>query len=132
MPARIEARIWNPGCVGRPRICLLARLPREVHMCRQAFLIVALILSSTGLLTAQYATTQPATAPATQPIEAPRVLLLPFGEITDGPSHAWIGRAIEQSLLADLSRVPGITPVVYLNTQNATKVMDPIEAIKAG
>src|SRR5688572_30333933 len=101
-------------------------------MCGQAFLIVALILSSTGLLTAQHATTQPTTAPSTQPADAPRVLLLPFGEITDGPSHAWIGRAIEQSLLADLSRIPGIKPVVHLNTQNATKVIDPIEAIKAG
>ena len=101
-------------------------------MFRQTSLIVALILGSTGLLPAQESTTQPTTAPATQPTDSPRVLLMPFGEITDGPSHDWIGRAIEQSLLADLSRINGIKPVVYLNTANANKVMDPIAAIKAG
>src|SRR5690242_14300262 len=48
--------------------------------------------------------TQPTTQPNSAAPQPARVMLLRLGEISDGAPHAWVGRAIQQSLLSDLAR----------------------------
>ncbi len=50
-------------------------------------------------------------APTTRPAGiTPDVLVLPFEEIDANPTQAWIGQAIQQSLVADLSQMPALQP----------------------
>src|SRR5688572_12985329 len=43
--------------------------------------------------------------------DAPKVLVAPFTEISDGPKREWISRAIQQALVAELARVPLVSPM---------------------
>src|SRR5688572_1810711 len=69
-----------------------------------AALALSLLIPAAGLAQAPATqpTTQPTTQPAAQALES-RVLVVPFTPVeTSDPD--WIGRAVQQSLLADLSR----------------------------
>lgn len=75
-----------------------------------------------------FATSGFSSEPTTRPTEAPgKVLLLPFEAVgPDGP--AWIGAAVQQNLLAELSRGTG-REVVMSKGPGAT---DPAKALAAG
>lgn len=66
------------------------------------------------LMGASSALAAPATRPATQgkPEDMrPRVLVLPFDELSDEPKREWVGKAMQQSLIAELTR-SGLVAVV--------------------
>jgi len=60
---------------------------------------------------------------------APTVLLLPFGLLGEGGGGEWIGKAVQQSLLSDLSRNKSLQP---LAPAQAARAVDLEEARKAG
>src|SRR5687768_7174614 len=43
--------------------------------------------------------------------DAAKVLVASFAEISDDTKRDWVGRAIQQSLVAELSRLPIVTPI---------------------
>src|SRR5688572_3613615 len=61
--------------------------------------------------------------------DAAKVLVAPFNEISDGAKREWVGRAIQQSLVAELSRLPDVSPV---NGKPEIGVIDDVdEAVRA-
>ena len=80
----------------------------------------------------QPATTQPADAsleaPVVQPAEDQTILILPFVE-SSGASHSWLGKAIQQDLLADLSRATRARVAAPATRPPAT---DAADALRAG
>jgi TolB-like protein len=57
--------------------------------------------------------------------DAPKVLVTAFAEISDGPKRDWIARAIQQALVAELARLPIVSPV---NAEAETPAIDDAEA----
>ncbi len=51
-----------------------------------------------------------AAGPTTHP-SSPQVTVTPFVQITAEKSQDWVGRAVQQSMLSELARVPGLQPV---------------------
>ena len=96
---------------------------------RLAVVVGSLLLSMTAFAA------DPATRATTQPEAAApgpaRVLLACFGEISDGPAHAWIGRAIQQSMLSDLARLRFVRPIVIEQpADQPVPVLEPAAAVK--
>lgn len=77
------------------------------------------------------ATTQPGTEPTTQPaaqLEA-KVLIVPFAPV-EATDPDWIGRAVQQSLLADLSRAIGSVAIQAVGDPSPLSAVE--QAIEAG
>jgi TolB-like protein len=81
-------------------------------------LVAVAVLGGSSALAAIAAPSTP-TAPATRPTRQvpedrrPRVLVMPFTELSDEPKREWVGKAMQQSLVAELTRsgmVSVITP----------------------
>src|SRR5688500_14247144 len=79
-------------------------------------LVAVAVLGGSSSLAAIAAPSTP-TAPATRPTRQvpedrrPRVLVLPFTELSDEPRREWVGKAMQQSLVAELTR-SGMVSVV--------------------
>lgn len=67
-------------------------------------LAVALMGGSAALAAPASPSTRPAAAPRGVEDARPRVLVLPFEELAEGPSRPWVGKAMQQSLVAELTR----------------------------
>lgn len=68
-------------------------------------------------------------SPLASAADAPKVLIAPFTEISEGPQRAWIARAFQQALVAELSRLPLVTPV--RPESGASGIDDPKTAAEA-
>ena len=68
-----------------------------------------------------------AAEPASRPVQTGpiKVLLLPFAPLSAAPAEPWIGQAVQQNLLAELSRLPTVQPAT---TIPAEPVNDPATA----
>lgn len=76
---------------------------------------IAVVLVGVSSALGVPATRTPATQPAARGDRdvRPRVLVLPFEELSDAPQRAWVGKAMQDSLIAELTRsglVAVITP----------------------
>ncbi|HEY8665618.1 MAG TPA: hypothetical protein VIL86_03090 [Tepidisphaeraceae bacterium] len=83
--------------------------------------------------TQRAANSNPATQPAAAPAAAdptPRVLLLRFDLLGKDEGNEWIGRALQQNLLSELSRVKAVRPALYGEQPNEPIV--PESALKMG
>ncbi|HEV2296074.1 MAG TPA: hypothetical protein VGR35_19675 [Tepidisphaeraceae bacterium] len=81
---------------------------------RRTLAMIAILLMGVSSALAAPANPAPATRPATEAGERdmrPRVLVLPFDELGDAPRREWIGKAMQQSLMAELTR-SGMVSVV--------------------
>lgn len=75
---------------------------------------IAILLMGVSPALAARVTPAPATRPAAQDGDEdmrPRVLVLPFDELSDAPKREWVGKAMQQSLMAELTR-GGLVAVV--------------------
>lgn len=102
-------------------------------MLKRTFTAMAALALSAPVL-AQ--TTKPARAPAAVPAATPaiagtKVLVVPLTEVSDGAKRDWLGRAMHQSMLAELSRLGFVDPITAKNVEPAT-VADLDAATKAG
>jgi TolB-like protein len=85
-----------------------------------------------GLSPAFAAPASPSTRPAAPQADRdmrPRVLVMPFEELADAPARAWVGKAMQQSLVAELTRsglVSVLTPA-----DDAAPATDAAAAAKA-
>jgi TolB-like protein len=67
-------------------------------------ILIALLVSLQAAVSAQ---TRPMNQPAAAPVD---VVVLPFEETSANPTQGWIGQAIQQSLVADLSQMKPLQP----------------------
>ena len=80
-------------------------------------LLAAAVLGGSSAVAAIAAPAATPTSPATRPSRPvsedrrPRVLVLPFTELSDEPKREWVGKAMQQSLIAELTR-SGMVAVV--------------------
>jgi TolB-like protein len=58
----------------------------------------------------------------------PRVLVIPFDELADAPKREWVGKAMQQSLIAELTRTGQVS--VVTPPANAPAVKDPKDIAK--
>src|SRR5688572_22936387 len=65
---------------------------------------------------------------AARAADAPKVLVAPFTEISDGAKREWVGRAVQQALVAELARLSIVSPI---NAPADAKVDDAESAIAA-
>ena len=107
--------------------------------------VLPLILLTAGPLLAQTTATAPTsttstTAPATRSTvtiapaavinATPKLIILRFAQLDDRAGTAWIGRAVQQSLLAEASRLPAIAPAAPGDTSKpAVSMTDPEQAV---
>ena len=82
-------------------------------------LLAAAVLGGSSAVAAVTAPAATPTSPATRPSRTvpedrrPRVLVLPFTELSEEPKREWVGKAMQQSLIAELTRsnmVAVVTP----------------------
>jgi TolB-like protein len=80
-------------------------------------ILAAAVLAGSSAVAAVPTPPATATTPATRPSRQvpedrrPRVLVLPFTELSDEPKREWVGKAMQQSLIAELTR-SGMVAVV--------------------
>jgi len=84
-----------------------------------------MVLAATIFLGGSVAMAQPTTAPSA-PVT--KVLIVPFKQMGDPTSHAWVGAAIQENLISDTTANP-VTQAVGLNQPLAN--MDSADAAKA-
>lgn len=60
-------------------------------------------------------------APTTRPAKV-RIGVMPFAAIGPAGGHEWMGKAIQQSLIADLSRMDGVRAMEMSSRQQASEV----------
>ncbi len=82
---------------------------------RYATALAAILLAATVLRAADPVAVAlaPTPAPQTPAAAARRILILPFARLTAAKDKAWIATAVQQNLMTDLGRVPGLTAVPY-------------------
>jgi TolB-like protein len=87
------------------------------------------LLTPLALLVAALATSARADLPATRPAEAPAVLVLPFARLSPSTDDAWIGPAVQGSLLSDLARSRAFT--VHPDSATSAAVSDEAAAVRS-
>lgn len=72
-------------------------------------------------------------APLAAPVvDATQILVLPFAEVSDGGKRDWIGRAMHQSMLAELARLRFVEPLSPNGAAATDLPTEPEAAARAG
>jgi len=86
---------------------------RNISFLSYSAVLASVLLATTPLRAADPVVVAAAPAVAPAPVTSQRILILPFGKLTAAPDKAWIAAAVQQNLMTDLGRVPGLTAVPY-------------------